>query len=132
MLLYPAQSSWRVHVRLNSIALRIVIAVIVLPALLATAGCGGGSTATNQKITATVNPVTATLSATPSSIQSGQSATLIWSTSNADSVTIEGLGTVAANLSRPDTPSQATHYPLPASRKNGSKTDSATICVTPL
>ncbi len=118
--------------RLNSIALRIVIAVIVLPALLAAAGCGGGSTATNQKITTTVNPVTATLSATPSSIQAGQSATLIWSTSNADSVTIEGLGTVAASGSQAVSPSQATTYTLTASGKGGSQQAMATVTVNAL
>jgi len=117
---------------LNFIALRSVVAVVILSALLVTAGCGGGSPAATQNVTTTVNPVTATLSATPSAIQAGQSATLIWSTTNADTVTIDGVGTVAASGSQVVKPSQATTYTLTATGKSGSQQAIVTVAVNPL
>jgi len=43
---------------------------------------------------------TASLAASPEVIQQGQSTTLTWQTQNANDITIQGLGTVAASGSR--------------------------------
>lgn len=55
---------------------------------------------------------TATLAANPSVLQQGQSTTLTWQTTNANDITIPGLGTVAASGSRTITPSASTTYEL--------------------
>jgi len=69
--------------------------------------------------------------AEPSSIQRGQSATLRWSTSNAESVTIEpGIGTVPANGSRQVYPNDTTNYTLRAAGSGGPVTSSARVTVT--
>jgi len=54
---------------------------------------------------------TATLAANPNVIQQGQSTTLTWQTMNANNITIEGLGTVAASgrAVSPPTHRQRTH-----------------------
>jgi phosphatidylinositol-3-phosphatase len=120
-------------VRLSSIALRSVLAVIVLAALPAATGCGGGGApASNQNVTTTTNPVTATLTASPSSIQAGQSTTLTWTTTNADTVTIDAIGPVTATGSQVVRPAQATKYILTASGKGGSQQAVATVMVTAL
>jgi len=72
-------------------------------------------------------PVTATLSANPSSIQRGQSATLTWSTENATDVTLEG-NQVNASGSQTVSPTQTTTYHLSA--KGGGGTQDATAQVT--
>lgn len=74
-------------------------------------------------------PVTATLTASPASIVSGQSATLTWTTENADQVTLEGAA-VDANGSQTVSPTQATTYHLNATGKGGSQQATAQVNVT--
>jgi peptidoglycan-associated lipoprotein len=73
---------------------------------------------------------TATLSVNPESVQKGQSAELTWSTENASSVTIEGLGTVDASGSKTITPEESTTYHLTAKNAGGSAEASARLTVT--
>lgn len=73
---------------------------------------------------------TATLTATPSSILSGQSSVLSWTTMNATSVTInQGIGTVSANGTRTVTPTANTTYTLTATNAAGSVTKTAAVTV---
>ena len=74
-------------------------------------------------------PVDASLSATPSTIQKGQSVELSWQTSNAESVSIDGLGTLPAAGTRTVTPEESTTYTLRASGPGGSKDSTARITV---
>lgn len=74
-------------------------------------------------------PVTATLSANPSSIQRGQSATLTWSTQNADEVSLDG-NKVDANGSQSVSPTDTTTYHLHAKGAGGAQDASATVNVT--
>lgn len=74
-------------------------------------------------------PVTATLSASPTSIQRGQSATLTWSTQNADEVSLEGAK-VDANGSQSVSPAETTTYHLHAKGAGGGQDASATVSVT--
>ena len=71
----------------------------------------------------TVGAVTAQIvrfAANPSSIATGASTTLSWSTSNATSVSISpGIGTVAANGSAPVSPAATTVYTLTATGTDG-------------
>ncbi len=74
-------------------------------------------------------PVTATLSANPGSIQRGQSATLTWSTTNADDVNMDG-NKVDPNGSQSVSPSDTTTYHLHAKGGGGAQDATATVTVT--
>lgn len=74
---------------------------------------------------------TASLTASPADIQQGQSAQLSWSTSNANSITISGLGTVSASGTRTVNPSDSTTYELVAKGPGGSADSSARVTVNP-
>lgn len=74
-------------------------------------------------------PVTATLTANPASIQSGQSSTLTWSTQNATDVTLEG-NKVDPSGSQSVSPTQTTTYHLSAKGAGGTQDATATVTVT--
>jgi uncharacterized protein YkwD len=76
------------------------------------------------------SPVIASFSANPSSIAPGQSATLSWNVSGANSISIDnGIGNVPGN-STVVSPSQTTTYRLTATNGGGSTTASATVTVS--
>jgi hypothetical protein len=93
---------------------------------------GGGQPATCN-ITVTVGtaavPVIASFTATPATINAGQSSTLQWSVQNADSVTISTLGTVPASGTRSVSPTVTTVYTLTATNTAGTATRTATVTV---
>jgi peptidoglycan-associated lipoprotein len=69
--------------------------------------------------------------AEPSSIQRGQSATLRWSVSGAEAITIDqGVGTVQASGNRQVFPSTSTTYTLTAKGPGGTATATARVTVT--
>ncbi len=73
---------------------------------------------------------TVTMSASPSSIEQGQSATLRWSSTNAESASITpGIGTVPTSGSRSVSPTQTTTYRITVRSADG-QTASATATVT--
>ncbi|HET7872323.1 MAG TPA: flagellar motor protein MotB, partial [Terriglobales bacterium] len=74
-------------------------------------------------------PVTATLSANPSSVIAGQSSTLTWSTENADDVTLEGQK-VNVSGSQSVSPTQTTTYHLVAKGAGGTQEATAQVSVT--
>jgi peptidoglycan-associated lipoprotein len=108
--------------------------IAALAGALALTACG------TKKVTQTTTPVTpqppaaptATLSASPSVIQQGQSTQLTWQTSNATDITIAGLGTVAASGSRSVAPGTSTTYTLTAKGAGGSQDASARVTVNPV
>lgn len=71
----------------------------------------------------------ATLKVTPDTVQKGQSAELAWTTQNASTVTIDGIGTVSASGSQKITPPGSTTYHLTAKGDGGSTEASARITV---
>jgi peptidoglycan-associated lipoprotein len=73
---------------------------------------------------------TASLKATPDTIQRGQSASLVWTTSNATDVNLEGIGTVGPDGSRSVSPSQSTTYRLVAKGAGGTVESDARVTVT--
>src|SRR5207253_3088853 len=74
---------------------------------------------------------TCTLSANPTSIVSGNSSTLSWTTSNASSVTLSpNVGSVSPGGSLAVTPSQTITYTLTATGQGGTVNCNATITVT--
>jgi peptidoglycan-associated lipoprotein len=73
---------------------------------------------------------TASLSANPNTIQKGQSTTLSWQTTNANDVTIDGIGAVKPNGSQQVTPADSTTYHLTAKGDGGSQEATARVTVT--
>ena len=74
-------------------------------------------------------PPTITLAATPASIIPGQSTTLTWTSTNATTATLSGVGQVAASGSMAVSPTQTTTYNITANALGG-QTASATATVT--
>jgi peptidoglycan-associated lipoprotein len=110
---------------------RLFSLTTVLSGMFLLAGC-------NKKV-ATVTPPpppappapTATLAAYPNVLQQGQSATLTWHTTNANDITIPGLGTLPASGSRTVTPATSTTYELMAKGPGGTQDASARVTVNP-
>jgi len=73
---------------------------------------------------------TATLSANPTSIQAGQSATLTWSTENATDVAMDG-NKVDPSGSQTVSPAQTTTYHLTAKGPGGTQEATAQVSVAP-
>ena len=71
----------------------------------------------------------ATLKVTPDTVDKGQTAELSWSTSNAATISIDGIGAVSATGSKTITPSSSTTYHLTATGEGGSTDASARITV---
>ncbi len=96
---------------------------------------GPGGTV-NCSDTVTITPVTdnapmcVSLDAAPSSIRPGESTTLTWVTRNATSVSLSGVGAVAANDSRVVTPVGTTTYTLTVNGTGPTSNCSVTVTVT--
>src|SRR5664279_293109 len=92
--------------------LKVVALLAALAGVLLLAGCHKKA----AKVTSPPPPApappapTATLAADPSVVQQGQGAVLTWQTSNANEITIAGLGTLPPSGSRSVTPSESTTY----------------------
>jgi len=105
----------------------------VLIALVAVAGCHkkpktmpAGETAPPP---ATTPAPTAQLTATPSTISAGDQVVLTWRTSDASTVSIDGIGDVPTSGVKSVTPSGTTTYHLVARGDGGSADASATVTV---
>ncbi len=92
---------------------------------------GSGGTVTRQATVTVLPPPIITFSASPSSITTGQSSTLSWSTTNATSVTIDhGVGAQPTSGSLAVTPSTTTIYTLTATGTGGTATAARTVTVS--
>jgi peptidoglycan-associated lipoprotein len=105
---------------------RWILVLGTLAALLLVSGC-------KKKVTPPPPPPpakapTATLSANPASIQSGQSATLTWSTENATDVALDGQK-VDPSGSQTVSPTQTTTYHLTAKGAGGTQEATAQVAV---
>ncbi len=110
---------------------RILVAVVMLIALVAVAGCKKKQApppAETAPPAAAIPPPTAELTATPAVISAGDQVTLSWRTTDAATVSIDGLGDVPTTGVKTVTPSVSTSYHLVA-RGDGGSTD-ATARVT--
>ena len=74
---------------------------------------------------------TASISINPTAIDAGQSATLVWSATNATGASITGVGTVAASGSQAVSPSRSTSYTLTATGPGGTAQASTRLTVNP-
>ncbi|MBW2039963.1 MAG: hypothetical protein JRI46_10320 [Deltaproteobacteria bacterium] len=78
-----------------------------------------------------IPPPQVTFSADPASIILGETSTLTWSASNADSVSIDqGVGDVPLEGSIPVSPAETTTYTITATGPGGTATDSVMVTVT--
>lgn len=104
------------------------VALVFIGALLA---CLGGCARGLQGTTGGATGILPTLQAqaTPAVIDAGASTTLSWSASEADAVSIDGIGDVALSGSRVISPTQTTIYTLKASGEGGSVATSVTVTV---
>jgi peptidoglycan-associated lipoprotein len=73
---------------------------------------------------------TASIAVNPTNIQSGQSASLTWQTTNATDVTIDGIGAVQPNGSQSVSPTDSTTYHLTAKGAGGTQEATARLTVT--
>ena len=98
-----------------------------------TATSTNGTATSVATVTVHSNPPTAKLTAAPTTITAGNSATLTWSTTNTTSVSIDnGIGTVAASGSTTVSPTTTTTYTLTATGSGGTVTATATVTVKEL
>jgi peptidoglycan-associated lipoprotein len=74
---------------------------------------------------------TASISVSPDTIPSGQSATLTWQTSNATDVSIDGIGAVQASGTQQVSPTDSTTYHLTAKGSGGTQEATTRLTVTP-
>jgi peptidoglycan-associated lipoprotein len=72
---------------------------------------------------------TATLTASPNSVDKGQATTLTWQTTNATDVSIDGIGAVQPSGSQQVTPTESTTYHLVAKGSGGSQEATARVTV---
>ncbi|MCI5196623.1 MAG: hypothetical protein D3919_10430, partial [Candidatus Electrothrix sp. AW5] len=90
------------------------------------------ATTTTVGVSVSTPAPTVSLSADPTSITAGSSTTLSWTSSNADTVSIDnGIGTVATNGTSTVTPSTTTTYTMTATGAGGTATDTVTVAVLP-
>jgi peptidoglycan-associated lipoprotein len=110
---------------------RILISVALLFALASVAGC-------KKKIiphpAPTAPPIavsapTAKIAATPTTVTAGDQVVLNWTTTNATSVSIDGVGDVATSGARTVTPTASTTYHLMARGAGGSADASVRVTV---
>ncbi len=93
---------------------------------------GAKGTATDSVTVTVIQPPTVSLSAAPASIIAGGSSTLTWTSSNADSVSIDnGIGSVDLNGTKSVSPSATTTYTITATGAGGTASDTATVEVSP-
>ncbi|MFN8007643.1 MAG: peptidoglycan-associated lipoprotein Pal [Terriglobia bacterium] len=108
--------------------------ILTLLLLLLVAGCKKKTTPAQAPPPPPAKPEvtkpTASLSASPSSIEKGESSTLTWSTSGATNVSIEpGIGDVSTSGNRSVSPSSTTSYTLTAKGEGGITTATAQVSV---
>lgn len=107
-----------------------ILLVGTIALLIAISGCAKKQP---PKVTTTPppqpKPVTATLSANPTSIQRGQSTTFSWNTENADDVTLDGQK-VDPNGSQSASPAQSATFRLIAKGPGGTQEATARVTVS--
>jgi peptidoglycan-associated lipoprotein len=112
---------------------RLFVPVVLLASLTAVNGCKKKEKPVPPSETApTVSgpAPTAQITATPETISAGDQTVLSWRTTNADSITIEGIGQVPSSGVRNVQPTASTSYHLVARGSGGVADASARVTVT--
>jgi peptidoglycan-associated lipoprotein len=111
---------------------RIAVPVLLLVALIAVAGCKKKPKPlppVEQAPPAAAPAPTAQLTATPASISAGDQVVLSWKTTDATSVSIDGIGDVPTSGVKSVTPSASTSYHLVARGEGGTADATARVTV---
>jgi peptidoglycan-associated lipoprotein len=107
---------------------------VLLVAMVTVAGCkkkpAPPAPVTAPPVVAAPAP-TANITATPTVISAGDQVQLSWNTSNATSVSIDGIGDVPTSGVKTVTPSESTTYHLVARGEGGSADATARVTVNP-
>ena len=111
---------------------RILVPIVLLVSLVAVAGCKKQQPLPPAEAApAVAAPApTAQITATPTVVSAGDQVQLSWRTTDAASVSIDGLGDVPASGVRAVTPAISTSYHLVARGEGGSAEASARVTVT--
>jgi peptidoglycan-associated lipoprotein len=113
-------------------ASKFSVFVIAIVLAVAVSGCRHQTPVAKNNPVNTQPPApspTASLTATPESVDRGRPVQLSWNTQNATSVTIDGIGTVSASGSRTITPQNSTTYHLLAKGDGGNAEANARVTV---
>lgn len=110
---------------------RIVVPAVLLVALAAVAGCGKKAKPVSPQATApaAVAAPTAQLTATPALVSAGDQVQLSWRTTDATTVSIEGIGEVPTSGVKTVTPTASITYHLVAKGDGGTAEASARVTV---
>jgi peptidoglycan-associated lipoprotein len=111
---------------------RVLSLALLVVALVAISGC---KKKTPPPAPATPPPPaapapTAKISAQPDAISAGDQVTLTWKTTDATSVSIDGIGDVPTSGTKTVTPTTSTNYHLVAKGEGGTAEDTARVTVT--
>jgi peptidoglycan-associated lipoprotein len=111
---------------------RILTCLVLLVALVGFAGCSKKPKTfdTNTTAPATSPAPIVQLTATPTSITAGDQVVLSWRTTDATSVSIDGIGSVPSSGVKTVTPTESTSYHLVARGDGGSADATARVTVT--
>ena len=111
---------------------RIVVPVVTFVFLVSVAGCKHKITpqAVATAPAAQAPSPTAKIAASPTAVTAGTPVVLSWSTTNASTATIDGVGDVATSGTKTVTPSASTNYRLVARGAGGVASDDVRITVT--
>jgi peptidoglycan-associated lipoprotein len=106
--------------------------VVLLVAVAAVAGCGKKSASISPEETAPISSApapTAQITVTPTLVMAGDQAQLSWSTTEANTVFIDGIGDVPTSGVKTVTPAVSTSYHLVAKGDGGTADASARVTV---
>ena len=104
--------------------------ILALGAVMMLSACGGKKVAPPPPPPPPPPPApTASLTASPNSVDKGQSTTLTWQTTNATDVSIDGIGAVQPSGSQQVTPGDSTTYHLVAKGAGGTQEATARVTV---
>ena len=107
---------------------RIPVALLGAATLLSIAGCHKKAAPPPPPTISSAAP-TADITATPTAINAGDSATLTWHTTGATDVSIEGMGAVATSGTQTVKPADSTNYHLIARGDGGTADASARVTI---
>jgi len=110
---------------------RILASVVMLASLFVVAGCGTKTKPISREETAPANVLapTAQITATPALVSANDQLQLSWRTTNADTVSIDGIGDVPTTGVKTVTPSASTTYHLVAKGEGGTAEATARVTV---
>ncbi len=114
---------------MQATTLKLTALGVLLAAVLFLGGCAKKTAQAPPPPPPPPQAPTVALSASPDTIQQGQSTTLTWNTQNASTVNIAGLGEVPASGTRKVSPADSTTYQLSATGPGGEREASARVTV---